>query len=97
MYLKVHSTPKGTVVALCDKELLGKVFSQGSAKLDLEKHAGFYRGGLVNEKQAVKLLAESENANIVGEKSIEAAKKAGFDISSARLVGGIAHLQAYRL
>ena len=97
MYLKVHSTPKGTVVALCDKELLGKVLSQGEARLDLQRHAGFYKGELVSEKQAVKALAESENANIVGEKSIAAAAKAGFDISSARLVGNIAHLQAYRL
>ena len=96
MYLKSHITPEGEIVAICDAELLGMVFSEGKLHLDLKKHANFYMGRKVSESEARKALLKAKNANIVGKKALAAAKKAGIDVSGALLISGVPHLQAYR-
>ena len=97
MYVKIHVSPTGEIVALCDTELIGKVLAEGKKRLDLEKYAGFYKGEKISEAKAVLILSETENANIVGEKSVKAAKKAGLDISGTIKIGGVPHLQLYRI
>lgn len=97
MYLKVHSTPNGEVVALCDAALLGRVLSEGKIRLDLVKYADFYRGEKVGEQQAVSALSSAANANILGEKSIAAAAQAGLDVSGAIKISGVPHLQLYKV
>lgn len=97
MYLKLHPTPNGQIAALCDSELIGRVLSDGKRHLDLGKHASFYVGEKVSRKQAVEALRSSENANIVGKKSLHAAKEAGLDVSPSVEISGVPHLQAYRL
>jgi len=97
MYLKIHKTPLGQVTAMCDAELVGKVLSEGKIKLDLQSHSGFYSGQKVSEEEAVRALSGAENVNLVGKKSLAAAKKAGVDIRSAMQISGVPHLQAYKL
>lgn len=97
MYLKTHPSPYGEIVALCDIELIGKVLSSGKARLDLSAYAPFYLGRKVGEKEAVAALASAQNANIVGKRALAAAKKAGFQVSRAKSIGGVPHLQIYRL
>jgi uncharacterized protein len=67
------------VVAMCDKELLGKVFEQGKFQLDVKE--SFYKGEEVEEKEAVRILrkmgAEDATFNIVGKHSIALALKEG--------------------
>ena len=71
---KVHARPHGgmsrVVVALCDSELLGKIYTQGERVLDLKNYRGFYEGAAVTEIEAIELLRMADNANIVGEKSV---------------------------
>jgi len=95
MYLKLHSTPAGEVVAVCDAELLGMVISDGKRHLDLKKHASFYQGEKAAPDDVRKALLCAKNANLVGKKALAAAKKAGIDISGAVLISGVPHLQAY--
>jgi hypothetical protein len=97
MYLKVHHTPQGSIVALCDADLLGTIVSDGKRHLDLQKYANFYQGKKVGKKEAVSALAGAKNANLVGKKSLDAAKAAGMDISGAISMGGIPHLQVYSI
>jgi len=97
MYLKMHASPDGEIVALCDIELIGKVLASGKARLDLSAYAPFYLGKKVEEKEAVDALRIAQNANIVGKKALEAAKKAGLSVSHAKTIGGVPHLQVYRL
>lgn len=97
MYLKIHPTPKGDIVALCDCEHIGTVIFDGKRRLDLAAHAAFYQGKKVARLAAVKALRGAENINIVGKKSLSAAKQAGVEISSAVSIGGVPHLQLYRL
>ena len=97
MYLKTHPSPDGEIVALCDVELIGKVLVSGKARLDLSAYAPFYLGKKVGEKEAIAALLTAANANIVGKKALAAAKKAGLSVSRAKNIGGVPHLQVYRL
>ena len=97
MYLKLHSTPEGEVVALCDAELIGRVLAEGRIRLDLEKYSGFYRGEKVGLPEAVQALRTARNANIVGKKSMAAAREAGLDVSAAVSISGVPHLQIYKI
>lgn len=97
MYLKMHSSPDGEITALCDIELIGKVLTSGKMRLDLSAYAPFYLGKKVEEKEAVEALKLSQNANIVGKKALAAAKKAGLAVSHAKTIGGVPHLQLYRM
>ena len=97
MYLKTHASPDGEIVALCDVELIGKILTSGKARLDLSAYAPFYLGKKVDEKEAVEALKTAQNANIVGKRSLEAARKAGFAVSHAKTISGVPHLQVYRL
>jgi len=80
------------VVAVCDRELLGKHF--GGFRVSKE----FYGEKLVDEEDVIKLMARATVLNVVGEKAIEVAKKAGF-ISNANVVkvNGIPHAQFVRV
>ena len=97
MYLKTHASPDGEIVALCDIELIGKVLISGKARLDLSAYAPFYLGKKVDEKEAVDALKLAQNANIVGKRALQAAKKAGLAVSHAKNIGGVPHLQVYRM
>lgn len=97
MYLKLHFLPDGKMVALCDEELIGKVLLGKKARLDLVAYSSFYVGKKVDEKEAVKALVDAQSINIVGKKSLAAAKKAGLPVSSAKNIGGVPHLQAYKI
>jgi len=97
MLLKIHRTPTGEVTAICDSELLGTILSEGAVQLDLQAHSGFYQGKKVDEREAISALRSSENVNLVGKRSLCAAKKAGVSTAGAIMVQGVPHLQIYRL
>lgn len=67
------------IVTLCDKELLGKYFEEGKFQLDIKE--SFYKGDKTTEEEAITILQnmskEDAMFNIVGEKSIQTALKAG--------------------
>jgi uncharacterized protein len=63
------------VVAICDKEILGKHFEQDNLQLDIKEN--FYKGETgkeVSEEEAKEIIenmsVEDSTFNIVGEKSI---------------------------
>ena len=97
MLLKIHRTPAGEVTAICDSELIGTILSEGAYQLDLEAHAAFYSGKKVGEEAAISALRAAENVNLVGKRSLSAAKKAGVDTSGAIFIQKVPHLQIYRL
>ncbi|MBU2615840.1 MAG: DUF424 family protein [Nanoarchaeota archaeon] len=67
------------VVAICDKELIGKVFEEDRFQLDIKEN--FYKGEEMSEEKVIGLLkslsAEDATFNIVGKKSVNAALKTG--------------------
>lgn len=67
------------VVAIADKDLIGKRFEEGKAQLDVKEN--FYKGEEKNFDEVCEIIKdmkmEDSTFNIVGEHSIDAAIKSG--------------------
>lgn len=78
------------VVAVCDKELLGKVFEEEKFQLDIKE--SFYKGKEVDEEELLKLMIkmaqEDATFNIVGKRAVSAALKVGIIVEE-----GISEIQ----
>ncbi len=97
MYMKVHETSKGKIVAACDKDLLGKVLDDGNAYLDLKMHQRFYEGELVGEKELEDALAKFQSANLVGKRSVSVALRLKLaSKESVIYINKTPHIQIYR-
>ncbi|MDO8460495.1 MAG: DUF424 family protein [Nanoarchaeota archaeon] len=74
MYVKIHKSYR-SVVAVCDVDLIGKLFEEG--KKQLHARESFYKGEDLNYEEVVKVLKiqsrEDATFNIIGEKSVKAA------------------------
>lgn len=69
--LKIHKSYRW-VVAICDKDLLGKVLSEGERELDLS--GNFFKGEEMDKQKVrseiLRALREDATFNVVGEKSV---------------------------
>jgi len=78
MLVKIIKTYRD-VVAICDSDLIGKKFEEGKFQLDIKE--SFFKEDEISEEQGVKIIkkmsAEDATFNIVGEKSVNTALKAG--------------------
>lgn len=72
MYVKIHESGS-KVLAVCDKELIGKKFEENDLCLDVSER--FYKGEEVSDEKALNLIKEYDNVNIVGKKSVNLALK----------------------
>lgn len=67
------------LVTVCDAELIGKRFEEEKFQLDVKE--SFYKGDKTSEAEVIKIMQdmskEDATFNIVGEKSVNAAIKAG--------------------
>jgi len=97
IFVKIHSTPAGKILAMCDEELIGKIFREGEAIIDLQKYKDFYVGEKKDEKEIKEILDdEITSINAVGERSVNllinnslATKK------DVKRINGIAMLQIF--
>ena len=74
MYLKIHETSNGKIIAACDENLMDRVLEDGKRILDLKKYRDFYNGKKVDKKEFQKVLADlsdSSSANLVGKEVIK--------------------------
>jgi hypothetical protein len=78
MKIKIHKSYRD-VVAICDKDLLGKKFEQGNLQLDVKE--SFFNGKDVSEEEAMEIIIdmakEDATFNIIGPKSVKTALKCG--------------------
>ena len=78
MLIKIHKSYRD-VVAICDSDLIGKRFEEGGFQLDIKE--SFFKGEKISKEKATKIMQdmsrEDATFNIVGEKSIDTALKAG--------------------
>lgn len=70
--VKVHDSYRD-VVSVCDRDLIGKLISEGDFQLDLTGE--FYKGDLMNEEELGRVIEagsmEDASFNIVGNRSVE--------------------------
>ncbi len=96
VYLNVFRNSKQTLVAVCDKDLLGSTFRDG--KLKLEVKADFYMGAQASVEQALEAIDTADVANLVGRGIVDAAVQQGLvDESAVLLIDGVPHVQIVRM
>lgn len=78
MLIKIHRAYR-EVVAVCDKEIVGKRFEEENKVLDLKEN--FYKGEEKSENEMIEILEdlakEDATFNIAGNKAVNCALKAG--------------------
>jgi hypothetical protein len=96
--MKIHEQGKNRIVAVCDKELIGKVLEKGDIHLDLEKHRGFYVGEGAEKDEVEKALSEFSSANIVGKKAVGIAVSMGLvQEGDIIYINETPHIQIYKI
>ena len=68
VYLKVHIMDETETIACCDEELLDQEFKEGNLFIKISNQ--FFGGSLISLEDAISILKESPNFNIVGENII---------------------------
>ncbi|MDE1824025.1 MAG: DUF424 family protein [Candidatus Micrarchaeota archaeon] len=96
--MKRYDTEKGMMIAMCDEELIGREFSEGRAKLDLNKYASFYKGELLDQEKIKIDIENIYSANVVGERSVAIILKSGMaNPEDIKRIKGVEFLQVYKL
>jgi len=96
VYLQRYTTEKGTLVACCDEELLGKTFREGKLKLSVEPQ--FFGKTAIGLEEALAILAPAEMMNLAGHDIVSAAISRGLVHPDAVIqISGIPHVQVLRM
>lgn len=96
MYMKQYDTQGQLLIAVCDKEIIGKKFHEGELMLSLD--SGFYKGIDASESDVKEALLCATIANIAGEKAIACAVECGcVDPDTVIFIEGIPHAQMVRI
>ncbi len=78
MLIKIHQSYRN-IIAICDKELLGKIFEEDEFQLDIKE--SFFKGDEIKKEELIEKMRhfrqEDSTFNIIGEKSVSTAKEAG--------------------
>jgi hypothetical protein len=92
VYVKKFESRGELIVAVCDPELIGKCYQEGRLILDVKRE--FYQGSLVSFEKALEEIESSTIANIVGERIVSEAIKAGLVCEECVLrVASVPHAQ----
>ena len=100
IYIKLHQTDKGVIIAMCDEKLIGKVLKDKYLEMDIKKYSDFYKGDLVKPEDAEGIIKDSSfySANIVGDESVKTFENAkGIGAGSIRKIGNVSFLQVFNL
>lgn len=84
------------VLAACDKEILGLVFEEGENRIEVGKR--FFAGEKMRKEEFIDLLKSYDNANLVGEETVNCAIKAGIiDKKNVMKIKGVPYAQIYSM
>ncbi|MBY8981840.1 MAG: DUF424 family protein [Candidatus Lokiarchaeota archaeon] len=65
VYIKVHYKNGIETIAICDENLLCKVFQEGNLRIEITNQ--FFGGNLINIDEAIEVLKQASYFNIIGE------------------------------
>ena len=96
MYAKKHECDYKIILAICDKEHVGKTYEEGEISFTASEK--FYKGEEITEKEMLEMLNEADSANLFGNKCVEIAlKKNLVSEKSVLKIKGIKHVQIYHI
>lgn len=98
LLMRVFQKRSDRILAVCDAELIGKVFREGEIVLNLDKYASFYKGEEVDEKRVEMELRKATSINLVGERAVAVAKRMKLVRDSDIIkIQKVPHVQIYRI
>jgi hypothetical protein len=90
-WAKCHSIKENFIVAICDKNLLGKKIGN---KLKVKVEEKFYGGEIVDEDKALDLMKKANICNLLGKEIVKLAiEKKFITKENIILIGEIPHAQ----
>ena len=96
MYLKIHQSGTEIIVAVCDRDILGKKLKHGNVNVVISE--GFYKGDIASEEQVIAALVNAKTANLFGEKTVACAIKCGaVDPECVVIISGVPHAQVFHI
>ncbi|MBC7114476.1 MAG: uncharacterized protein PWR13_1407 [Archaeoglobi archaeon] len=96
MLAKRYRTEKEFLVAVCDKELLGKTLKEGEFSFYVSPE--FYGGEEITEEELKDLLESATIANLIGHRCVSIAIEAGIiDEEMVLFIQGVPHAQMVRM
>ena len=96
MLYKMYEQGEDLLLAVCDKELLGKKFKEGDLCLDVKE--SFYGGEEIDSNGLLEKMEGCTIANLVGQESVGTVVEAGFGREDdVIMVDNVPHLQIVRL
>ena len=94
--MRIYKVRGETIVAACDRELLGKRFEEGEVHIEVKE--SFYYEAFVSEETFLNSMRIATIANLVGEKVVSLAIEKGYiDESGVMRIEGIPHAQLFIL
>ncbi|HVH14238.1 MAG TPA: DUF424 family protein [Candidatus Angelobacter sp.] len=96
VYATSYKTEKGSLVACCDEDCLGRTFREGRLKLAPESK--FYGSAVIGLTEAVVLMVGADMLNLVGKRVVDAAINNGLVHPDAVItIAGVPHVQVMKL
>jgi hypothetical protein len=93
---KIHNNQGHTILAVCDKEHLGKKFED--EKLEFNASEKFFGNEEINEEELINMANEVTSINLFGDKCVEILQREGLiSESSVIFIKGIKHAQIYQI
>lgn len=98
-FLKIHESEGKTVCAVCDSDIIGKVFEENDRVLDIDTDFfGEKRVGLDGINVITKHIRESHTSNIIGNRVVaELIKNGSLKPSAVKNISGIKHAMIFRI
>jgi uncharacterized protein len=93
-YAKVYKIGEETMVAACDKVLLGRKFRERGIVLDVKED--FYKGENIGEAELKRLLSSATIINLIGKECVRIADEMGL-VQSKIVVQNIPHVQIFEM
>lgn len=93
LLVKVHKKNNRAIIAVCDKNLIGKLVEEKNRQLDLRGE--FYKGEELSVEEIGDLMRNADGVNLVGPESIKLGLQEGvITEDNVIMVDGIPHAQA---
>jgi hypothetical protein len=98
VYMRLTEVRGEKVLAVCDEQLLGAKLVDTELNIVFHVNEKFYGGELVPLSYAIMKAEEATIINLVGEKAVEAAVRAGLVHPEAVIrIAGVPHAQAVKM
>ncbi len=91
-YLKVHEMQGDVLVAVCDREILGKRYFDGEVQFEVKEK--FYGSQIASESDVIAALNKATIANLAGNRIVDLAiKNKMVENEHVLVIGGVKHAQ----